>query len=146
MKRLLLSSWLVLLLVTLLACGPYSGTPGDPPKPELRDQTVHQAMSYLHAKDTAGLKTMFLPGFKDTDQAVDDWIRKWGGVSETDYQVSYKAPGGTTNYDTTIQTKSADGTRLTIRIWLSWNEDRWQIGPFERYPNQVASPTATPNK
>jgi hypothetical protein len=142
MRRLLLRCWLVLVLVTLSACGPYSGTPGDPPKPELRDQTVHETMSYLHAKDAAGLKSMFPADFKDLDKAVDDWIGMWGGVGPADYQVSYKSPGGTTFYDTAIQAKSADGSPVTIPIWLSWNNDRWTIGYF---PPQF-SPTATPRK
>lgn len=142
MRRLLLGCSLVLLLVTLSACGPYSGTPGDPPKPELRDQTVRQAMSYLHAKDAAGLKTMFGGYFKNLDQAVDDWLSRWGGVDAADYQVSYKSPGGLSFYDTTIQSKRADGAPVTIPIWLSWSNDRWDIGYF---PQQF-SPTATPRK
>ncbi|UKA63767.1 hypothetical protein [Arthrobacter sp. FW306-04-A] len=142
MRRLLLRCWLLLVLVTLSACGPYSGTPGDPPKPELRDQTIRQTMSYLHTKDAAGLKTMFAGNFKDLDQAVDDWIRMWGGVDAADYQVSYKSPGGPANYDTTIQAKLADGSPVTIPIWLTWSNDRWNIGYF----SHPLSPTATPRK
>lgn len=142
MRRLLLRCWLVLLLVTLSACGPYSGAPGAPPTPELRDQTIHETMSYLQAKDATGLKSMFAADFKNRDQAVDDWLRRWGGVNAADYKVSYKSPGGTTFFDTTIQTKSADGAPVTIPIWLNWSNDRWNIG---YYPQQL-SPTATPSK
>ncbi|MBB6404598.1 hypothetical protein [Arthrobacter sp. AZCC_0090] len=91
-------------------------------------------MSYLHAKDAAGLKTMAPAEFAEVEKDADDWIRKWGGVNDTDYRVSYRAPGGTTNYDATVQAKSADGAAITITIWLSWVEDRWEIGPLGHYP------------
>ncbi|MFH5878416.1 hypothetical protein [Arthrobacter sp. NA-172] len=139
-KRLFQFIGAVLLFVTLSGCGPLSG-PGTLPKPELRDETVRKVMSYLHAKDAAGLKTMAPAEFIEVEQAADDWLRKWGGVSATDYEVSYRAPGGTTIYDATIHAKSANGSATTIPIWLSWVKDRWEVGPLGRHPNPVVTTT-----
>lgn len=144
MKRLLQVICAALLLVTLSACDPNSMLPSPPPKPEMRDETVQRVMSHLHTKDAAGLKAMAPEEFIEVEQAANEWIKKWGGVSAVDYEVSYKSPGGTTFYDTTIHAKSADGSAVTILIWLSWVEDRWEVGPLGRHPNPEAK--TTPNK
>lgn len=128
--------------MTLSAWGPYNATPGEPPKPELREKAVQRAMSYLHSKDAPGLKSLIPEGFKNPEAAAEYWITIWGGVDATGYDVTYASPGGTTFSNTTIHAKGADGSAVTIPLWLSWIEDHWGIGYFP----EKDSPTPTKGK